>query len=265
MNIKYFAPESSAPALGDSHASFCIKPSPLGGEGLFATRTIRKNDRVTFYDGKLVFHSDICPETVTSHLITVSFKTLAVDGLRGEEVRDGDGAASVANDNSPYHNAVFKKCLVNHGTFTVIVLVAERTIYTGEEITVSYGSTYWRNSSHPKTPGIISLSHFVRPKILSLKDCGLGCVEKSLSRSSVHSDFIKIFHKRACALSKISSSSPLFHFCDKNGYFVDPKELSLSFVSAKRKEFLNKHKLFPVSALKKFLVMFQKRFDSISL
>lgn len=126
---------AAAHALGGVGAAFCVRASPIHGNGLFATRDIPKNALVTFYDGARVSW-EVARRSEPSYMRGVVFGHEAVDGLRAPEA--GRGAGSFANHAPRHPNAVYWV------RDDVVWIKAARPIAAGEEITVSYGRGYWR-------------------------------------------------------------------------------------------------------------------------
>lgn len=115
---------------------FEVRPSPIAGLGLFATRLIPKGTLITYYDGERVDWAE-AKRRSWSHMRGVAFGHEAIDGLRTPV--PGRGAGSFCNhaDARPQQNAtfwarddqVFVKALVD--------------IEPGAEVLVSYGRGYW--------------------------------------------------------------------------------------------------------------------------
>lgn len=127
-----------------------VAPSgiPNAGNGLFAERAFCRGDVVTFMDGYTLSDRDVRDREPhqLSHVRTLMTHFLVIDGLK--EPFEGAGGGSFANDSlcPKRNNARFEtwRCDDLSRFNTVIVLRAKRDISRGEEIFVSYGSTYWR-------------------------------------------------------------------------------------------------------------------------
>jgi hypothetical protein len=123
------------------------------GMGLFAQRRFSRGELITGYEGNLVSH--IQARTLQrngkhSHVRTLRWKDLAVDGLKLRPAPRGSGGASYANDGRQTHanNASYVIRYVVDGVLPVCFLRAKRQIESGEEILVSYGRTYCRVTPH---------------------------------------------------------------------------------------------------------------------
>ena len=131
-----------------------VRPSgiPGAGFGLFATRAFRRRELVTGVDGSLVTRAEadrLRAGGEHSHVRTLMYHTLAVDGLKSHPAPPGRGGGTYANDGrgDPAHpnNAEFVTAPVFDGTLPLCFLRARTAIAPGDEILVSYGRQYWRS------------------------------------------------------------------------------------------------------------------------
>jgi hypothetical protein len=120
---------------------------PDAGNGLFADRDFRKNELVTFYDGRQMDASESKQLADKSYLRTLHSQHSAIDGLRDASSAQGRGGGSFANDGRNEFNANVKFVSKDDSLTAVrtIYLQALRPIPKGEEIFVSYGKGYWNN------------------------------------------------------------------------------------------------------------------------
>ena len=130
------------------------------GKGLWATKTFRRGDVITFYDGQPVDKIDLFSETVGhqpgSHTLTIHGSQIAVQGLRMPF--RGGGGGSFANHRPPHRaNATYwcvqptdkhVRCIhyaldpdedIDICRMAHCVLVALQQIDPGCEITCDYG------------------------------------------------------------------------------------------------------------------------------
>jgi SET domain-containing protein len=125
---------------------------PDSGNGLFVTKDFKKNDWITFYDGKEITREEaqsLKERGEQSHVRSLDINRTAIDGLRIPEY--GRGGASFANHKEGEHaNSAFRKEWIEKKkkgitkTGNVIILVAKRDIKKGEEVFVDYGKDYWK-------------------------------------------------------------------------------------------------------------------------
>lgn len=145
-------------------------PNPDGvvvdaGMGLFAQRRFERGELITGFEGELISHAAARTLQRTgrhSHVRTLRWKDLAVDGIRTRPAPPGSGGASYANDGDGggrgtrrrryANNAAFVIRYAVDGVLPVCFLRALRRIEAGEEILVSYGRTYWRIAASPPPP-----------------------------------------------------------------------------------------------------------------
>lgn len=127
--------------------------------GLYARRTIRKNELITFYGGKC-FDATYSPKG--THLLQVLKRGTYIDGMHTPQFTVGvmlltDQVGSLANSswgNPRGNNATFRINHIHHRA----KIVATKEILAGSEILVPYGGAYTPSSSststpHPKTTG----------------------------------------------------------------------------------------------------------------
>lgn len=130
--------------------------SGAAGSGLFAKRSFRVGDRITYVDGTIELCSVArewarASKERVSHIRTLEVGHTVVDALK--DSAPGVGGGSFANDArwdgmsyAPEHggknNAEFK----SDSAAQTVWLCATRPIRNGEEIFVSYGAQYWRSA-----------------------------------------------------------------------------------------------------------------------
>jgi len=130
---------------------------PNSGDGLFATRAFSKGEAVTWYDGDLVFVLKVKGKMNTekkgvywSHWRSVPEHDLVVRGIRrGFGAFEGRGGASLANHDRNRQNCSFKNSTKFVSMFfeddfqwwpvRLMLLVATRDIFEGDEVFVDYG------------------------------------------------------------------------------------------------------------------------------
>lgn len=127
-----------------------VKASTLkhAGNGCFTTKTFKKGEYVTEYDGQRIGWEDAKRRRrlgIDAYIRTLYFGWIYIDGLCDPEAVKGKGGGSFVNDG--------KDCKINNLTWYLddreggtprMLLKASRNIQTGEELFVSYGKTYWR-------------------------------------------------------------------------------------------------------------------------
>lgn len=127
--------------LGTASAAFAVRPSPIAGLGLFATRNITKGTLITFYDGERVVWSE-AKRRPRSHMRSVAFGYEAIDGLRGTDTLVGRGAGSLCNH-------AFRPAQHPNATYwprdDQVWIKAIVDIPVGAEVLVDYGRGYWAN------------------------------------------------------------------------------------------------------------------------
>ncbi len=141
-----------------------VKPSPNKGNGVFATKKIKKGEAICWYDGILCKIYDDDWTNVVPVLITgkggYNQNTSPNEVLAGttQHLRKG-GVASLINDYSTTNdineirmNLLNKKYNCDRqikydedGNFKSYIVIAERNIDIGEELYVYYGVDYWTN------------------------------------------------------------------------------------------------------------------------
>ena len=145
-----------------------VKPSPGKGNGVFATKKIKKGEAICWYDG--VFCKVYDKYWMNNAPVFITGKTGYnqntkyypdkdyYDCLAGttRELRKG-GVASLINDysNSADPEVILKNLLYKRyncdkqitydedGNFKSYIVVAEKNIELGEELFVCYGDKYW--------------------------------------------------------------------------------------------------------------------------
>jgi hypothetical protein len=127
---------------------------PGAGLGLFATRPFETGYPVTCYEGEHLSRIEVAAMDIgkQTHVRAVAALHEYIDG-RLNPVRDGLGGASWANDCSHYmarDGTLTKRTKgegMNNTKFDIwnneLRIAATRPIAIGDEITISYGSTYW--------------------------------------------------------------------------------------------------------------------------
>lgn len=159
MVRRKFVDLDAVPCVGNGVS---VSPSsiPNAGNGLFAERAFTRGDVVTFMDGFTLSDRDVRDREPhqLSHVRTLMTHFLVIDGLK--EPFEGAGGGSFANDSlcPKRNNARFEtwRCDDLSRFNTVIVLRAVRDIAPGEEVFVSYGSTYWRRHASAPPPPTLS-------------------------------------------------------------------------------------------------------------
>lgn len=142
-----------------------VKPSPNKGNGVFATKKIKKGEAICWYDGILCkIHNDDWTNIVPA---LISGKTGYNQNTSHNEVLAGTtkefrkgGVASLINDYSTTNdineirmNMLNKKYNCDrqikydeNGNFKSYMVIAERNINIGEELYVYYGVNYWTDT-----------------------------------------------------------------------------------------------------------------------
>ena len=141
-----------------------VKPSPNKGNGVFATKKIKKGEAICWYDGILCKIYDNNWNNVVPALISgktgYNQHTSHTNVIAGttQHLRKG-GVASLINDYSTTNdineirmNLLNKKYNCDReikydedGNFKSYIVIAERNIDIGEELYVYYGVDYWTN------------------------------------------------------------------------------------------------------------------------
>eukprot|EP00775_Hariotina_reticulata_P009324 gene9324-9489_t len=122
-------------------------------------RPFVKHDLITEYCGPLIDHEKACKlrrQGKHTHVRVLNSQWLYINGLK--EPTPGAGGASFANDarDSTVNNAAFiQKFDYKLGRDRVFIKAC-RDIDAGEEVFVSYGSTYWQNSRTPAKSAVAS-------------------------------------------------------------------------------------------------------------
>jgi hypothetical protein len=122
-----------------------LKPSKIkdGGKGLFTTRDIAKNERISQYTGKIVTQKDYDKEP--------SYYGVAIPkGMILDAASTQSGIARYAND-CRSKNKKAGECTGNNTKFsmhtragkTYVWLTATKKIPKGSEINIGYGRGYW--------------------------------------------------------------------------------------------------------------------------
>jgi hypothetical protein len=131
---------------------------PGAGRGLFATRPFATGYPVTCYEGEHLSRIEVDAMDIgkQTHVRVVAAHHAYIDG-RLNPVRDGLGGASWANDRSYYkaRDGTWTKRKgeggMNNTKYDIwnneLRIVATRPIAIGDEITTSYGSTYWTRAN----------------------------------------------------------------------------------------------------------------------
>jgi hypothetical protein len=131
---------------------------PGAGRGLFATRPFATGYPVTCYEGEHLSRIEVAAMDIgkQTHVRVVAAHHAYIDG-RLNPVRDGLGGASWANDRSYYkaRDGTWTKRKgeggMNNTKYDIwnneLRIVATRPIAIGDEITTSYGSTYWTRAN----------------------------------------------------------------------------------------------------------------------
>lgn len=126
-----------------------VKPSTLegAGNGLFACIDFESGDIITEFCGKFITKMEadaLKSELKHTHVRTVDFGYLYIDGLKDPISATGKGGASFSNHkriseaNSKFHKVYDTKSARNK-----IYLKATKRILKDEEIFTNYGKTYW--------------------------------------------------------------------------------------------------------------------------
>lgn len=148
---KYCHGEMPSKDIGVVGEGVEIKTSkiPNAGNGLFATRTFKKGERITEYCGKEIWKDTFNRKgsKPVSHIVTRRDGYL-IDGLKDPERAKENrlGGASFANDTRTRYNNAMLQRFVNptNKTTNKVYIVALRTIGPSEEIFVNYGQDYWK-------------------------------------------------------------------------------------------------------------------------
>jgi hypothetical protein len=131
---------------------------PGAGRGLFATRPFETGYPVTCYEGEHLSRIEVAAMDIgkQTHVRVVAAHHTYIDG-RLNPVRDGLGGASWANDRSYYkaRDGTWTKRKgeggMNNTKYDIwnneLRIAATRPIAIGDEITTSYGSTYWTRAN----------------------------------------------------------------------------------------------------------------------
>lgn len=114
---------------------FRVRESNVHGNGLFALRTIHKNEVITYYDGDLLDWNEAARASCKRYMRGLCHGHSAIDGLRNPV--SGRGAGSFCN-HSQNSNACFWK------RNDIVWIKALRDISALEEICVNYGRHYWK-------------------------------------------------------------------------------------------------------------------------
>ena len=105
-----------------------VRPSPLGGLGIFVTQPIPRHELVAFWSGHAISYAELraLPEYVGTLPVQVWFDTFFGPTTEAE-IEPVD-----------YMN---HSCEPNCGVFGSVAVVARRPVQPGEELTFDYGTT----------------------------------------------------------------------------------------------------------------------------
>lgn len=143
------SPDASKIGVG-LNEGLVVRRSPYGGpngNGVFATRTFQKNERITWYQGRRVSFAEterLKAQNQHFHVIPLAMKREWVDGVRGTNLPSGTGLMSLTNDlaySGGENNARKIVYRDERNATDWIVLVATREIQYGEEIGWAYMQT----------------------------------------------------------------------------------------------------------------------------
>ena len=118
---------------------------PGAGNGLFTKKGFKKNEIITWYDGKIERYTDKIASDDKSHSITLTWQDLVISGYKDPII--GYGAGSFINDakNTDDTNAEYKKIdIPEWGSQPMIIVKAIKDIPPNSEIFMRYGKTYWK-------------------------------------------------------------------------------------------------------------------------
>ena len=121
-----------------------IRPSPIDGQGCFATAFFPKGQKIAEYTGERISRREVARRTRTRRKLRICAinQYWSLDGSRG-----GNGTHYINHSCEPN---TYMKILYGH-----ILFMARRDILPGEELTLDYVSTYHsdRKRCHCKAPG----------------------------------------------------------------------------------------------------------------
>ena len=160
-----------------------VRSAGAKGQGVFATRRIRRGEICCWYDGML------CPNAVFATAVTGDFgyAQLADDdqviaGFRSM-VRPG-GCAQLCNDACTEYADMMDLKYLKHtnvakhsyrkvsggGATTGLIFVATKPIAKGDELLYSYGPEYWaaKRLREADAPGLTWRDHFARNQVQTM-------------------------------------------------------------------------------------------------
>lgn len=121
--------------MGKLDRLITVRKSPLHGVGVFAMKKIEKNCIVSHYDGECIDWEVALQRPDKSYMRSISFGYSVIDGLRKRQ--RGRGMGSLVN-HSRTPNATF------HVRDDAVFIKTLQSVERNDEITVNYGSTFWR-------------------------------------------------------------------------------------------------------------------------
>ena len=113
-----------------------VKMTQTSGLGLFALKSFKKNEIITWYDGVIKMPVKFKPSQYTSHLISIGHVTM-IEGLRVPWNGMGGGSFINSSSSKSIKNADFQIISLNE-IEDLKVIKAVKNIEIGDEIFINY-------------------------------------------------------------------------------------------------------------------------------
>ena len=122
-----------------------VRVSPRGGYGLFATRFIKKHERITAYIGEHIEYDDLEGfEWDYSYVWSNSSHSITIDAIHPYQAGYGGYINDALDAVEHMESANNVNCRITSSINGVVWVRANKDIEPGEELLTAYGAHFWR-------------------------------------------------------------------------------------------------------------------------